>query len=244
MFTAARLRSTIMTSAASAAAGLSGLSIQHLQQLISGGGAIASSSLLSDLAWLGTTAYSQPKALPEAFWSLHKAARLSAVGCKARPIACGDTVRRLFGRSFCHFHKLRFATLLEAVGQFGVAVSGGVEIVAAVGQLVYEAGGILLTVDGSNAFNAVSRSAVLAEVAQHVPDLYPYAAQVYGVGSVPSLQFGLEGVAASATVPSRQGVQQGDPLGPLLFALALLPIMRDFKAAFPELSLPGFPAVA
>jgi hypothetical protein len=86
--------------------------------------------------------------------------------------------------AFCHFNKQRFATLLEAVGQFGVAVSEGVEIVAAVGQLVYEAGGILLTVDGSNAFNAVSHSAVLAEVAQHVPDLYPYAAQIYGVGSV------------------------------------------------------------
>lgn len=240
VFTATRLRTTVMTSAASAAAGPNGLSVLHLQQVLSSGGDAVARSLLAELTWLAQTSYAAPETLPEAFWTLHKAARLSAVGAKARPIACGDTIRRLFGRCYCHQNKERFATLLEAVGQFGVAVKGGVEIVAAAGQLVYESGGILLTVDGSNAFNAVSRSAVLAQVAEHVPDLYPYAAQLYGAGSEAALLYGLEGVAAPAVVPSRQGVQQGDPLGPLLFALALLPIMRDFKAQFPHLSLPGF----
>jgi hypothetical protein len=181
-------------------------------------------------------------ALPAEFWDLHTAARLYAVGEKARPIACGDALRRLFGRLFCQQpkNKARSAALLEGAGQLGVGTRGGAERVALQAQLVYEAGGMALAIDGTNAFNALSRSALLGAVAEHMPHLYPYVATVYGPGSTPVLQFGMEGSELAEPVPSRQGVHQGDPLGPLLFALSVLPVMQSFRAQFPEMGLPAY----
>ena len=239
-FNGTDVRGAITRSAPSVSPGLSGLSIYHLQQCVRYAGAGAASKLAASLAWLGTAAYARADALPAAFWDLHKAARLSAVGVKARPIACGDTLRRLFGSIYCKRSKKACSALFEAVNQFGVAVTGGVERVAAMAQLVHQAGGTMLAIDGRNAFNAVSRTQVLKCVAKHLPDLYPYVVRMYGSASTPSLLFSLDGEAQPAVVPSRQGVQQGDPLGPLLFALALLPIMSDFMVRYPDLSLPGF----
>jgi hypothetical protein len=196
--------------------------------------------LVELVAWLGTALYSAPDSLPAAFWDVHTAARLSAVGEKARPIACGDTLRRLFGRLFCAARKQRIGNVFEPLGQLGVGARGGSERVALMAQVVHEVGGVLLAIDGTNAFNALSRSAVLQAVATHFPELYAYVERVYGPASTPSLQFGLDGFAEAEIILSRQGVQQGDPLGPLLFALAVLPVMLSFREAFPTLALPAY----
>ena len=238
-FTADMVREGIMTSDAGAAAGLSGLGILHLQQMLRYAGGLKV-ELLEGLAWLGTAAYAEHDALPPAFWFFHTAARLSALGDQARPVACGDTLRRLFGRLFCRKHALRFSTLLTADGQLGVACPGGVERLATMARLVYESGGAVLAIDCRNAFNSLSRSAIMAGVAAHAPDVFAYTTRVYGVGSSPSLLFKMDGVAQPAVIESAQGVQQGDPLGPLLFSLALLPVMREFRSQFPRLALPGY----
>jgi hypothetical protein len=81
---------------------------------------------------------------------------------------------------------------------------------------------------------------VLRQVAAHMPDLYAYIAMVYGPHSTPALQFGMDGFAKYTLLPSRQGVQQGDPLGPLLFSLALIPAMVSFHQRFPSLALPAY----
>ena len=239
IFTVQKLRATIAAANASTAAGPSGLSNSHLQQILYYGKE-AKAQLLEDLTWLSNTMYSSAEELSDVFWQLHGAAKLGAVGDKARPIACGGTLRRLFARMYCRANAKRIAALLEPLGQFGVAVSGGVEKVALLGQLLHEAGGVLLMIDGRNAFNSVSRSAVLQQVAEHFPELYSYVTRLYGASAQPALLFGLEGQAAAAVIPSRQGVQQGDPLGPLLFSLALLPVQRAFKERFPELPAPSF----
>ena len=71
----------------------------------------------------------------------------------------------------------------------------------------------MLKVDMRNAFNLVSRQAILDECASLFPELLPWVLWCYGTHSALWHPMG--------RVSSESGVQQGDPLGPLLFALVL-----------------------
>ena len=79
-----------------------------------------------------------------------------------------------------------------------------------------------LTVDLRNAFNCVSRSSVLS-AASGTP-LSKYAQWAYGSHSL--LHFGCLNVTSSC------GVQQGDPAGPVLFAMALGAALRIARRSF------------
>ena len=72
---------------------------------------------------------------------------------------------------------------------------------------------VVFKVDMSNAFNAVSRQAVLDECATFFPELLPWVSWCYGSHSWLWHPMG--------KISSQSGVQQGDPLGPMLFALVL-----------------------
>ncbi|KAK3860140.1 hypothetical protein Pcinc_016288 [Petrolisthes cinctipes] len=78
---------------------------------------------------------------------------------------------------------------------------------------------IIVKVDMANAFNSISRKAVLEKVIRRFPAAMPMVSKAY---SHPTpLQLG------SAHLWSQQGVQQGDLMGPLLFALAIDPVIRS-----------------
>jgi hypothetical protein len=72
---------------------------------------------------------------------------------------------------------------------------------------------VVLKVDMRNAFNMISRQAVLDECSKHFPELLPWVAWCYKAH--PQLWHALGRFVSAA------GVQQGDPIGPLLFAVAL-----------------------
>ena len=61
-------------------------------------------------------------------------------------------------------------------------------------------------------------------VREHFSSLYPLVWQAY---SLPSNLFFGDSIISSAT-----GVQQGDPLGPALFSLAIHPLIRDLSSVF------------
>ena len=90
-----------------------------------------------------------------------------------------------------------------------------------------EADLFLLQLDFRNAFNTVSREAIFDAVRAQLPELSAFVEFLYDDPAF--LFFGTD------TLLSSSGVQQGDPLGPLLFALAIHPLLLALTANFPFL---------
>ena len=84
-----------------------------------------------------------------------------------------------------------------------------------------------LLVDFSNAFNSVDRGCMFQEVRSRIPSMAAWVESCYG--SQPLLYLGDDKIFSSC------GVQQGDPLGLLCFALTLHPVVEQIKREVPGL---------
>ena len=216
------------------AGGMSGLRPAHLRFLCSAVGLVDVQTRMTDVVnrMLSGT-------LPPLTRQFVCGANLSALLKKdggLRPIACGDVWRRLTARCVCKDLAPRFAHILSP-HQFGVAVKGGLEALVHTARVVQElARGnsdfFLLKFDFQNAFNMVSRQAFLDEVRSHFPEMYRFVSTCYGTSSV--LRFGERQLSSTC------GVQQGDPLGPLLFCLAIRPVVEKIATHCPSLTLNGW----
>ncbi|KAK9732675.1 hypothetical protein RND81_04G014600 [Saponaria officinalis] len=82
----------------------------------------------------------------------------------------------------------------------------------------------MLLVDFQNAFNMVDREIMLREVCTHCPAISRWVEFCYS--SPAHLYYG------ELCLWSCQGFQQGDPLGPLLFALVLHPLVCKIRDSF------------
>ena len=143
-----------------------------------------------------------------------------------RPIAVGETIRRLTGKCMCALVKDKATEFFQPL-QLGVACRAGAEKVAhalrgCIEEHWMDEDFVVLKVDMRNAFNIVSRQAVLDECATFFPELLPWVSWCYGTH--PLLWHPL------GQISSESGVQQGDPLGPLLFALVLQKLVSSLDA--------------
>jgi hypothetical protein len=75
-----------------------------------------------------------------------------------------------------------------------------------------------------NAFNSVNRSTLLSEIQNTSPGIYPYLYQCYGAPT--------NLVYRNNNILSSVGCQQGDPLGPAIFSLAIHPIISTLNSKF------------
>ena len=143
------------------------------------------------------------------------------------PIAVGETLRRLTGKCLCALVREKASDFFQPL-QFGVSCTMGSEkVIHGLRQCMDEHWDsddfVVLKIDMNlNAFNLVSRQALLDECATFFPELLPWASWRYG--SHPLLWHSLGQLSSEA------GVQQGDTLGSLFFALVLHKVVSAIDA--------------
>ena len=150
-----------------------------------------------------------------------------------RPICMASVIRRLCCKAVAKIYQTKFSSFL-APFQLGVGVKAGTECLIHEVDLLYRSGAQLkdlaiLKIDFRNAFNMVDRQAFLDTIHEHFPELYNFVVSMYGVNS--KLLF------YSSVIHSEEGTQQGDPLGPVLFALALKVVPDMLRSKLPDLVL-------
>ena len=104
--------------------------------------------------------------------------------------------------------------------QLGYGVPSGCEAAARAARQYFESmpsNHVLLKVDFRNAFNSVRRDKILEAVKSPIPELFLFVSSAY---TIPSYL-----VCGDSIILSEEGVQQGDPLGPLLFCFTLHPLL-------------------
>ena len=141
-------------------------------------------------------------------------------------IAVGCTLCRLVAKVASSKVQEEMATLL-APKQLGYGVKSGVE--AAIHSARLFLNNIsplkeLMKLDFENAFNSLQRDKMLSSVGELAPDILPFVHSAY---SSPSSLY-----CGNDILQSSEGVQQGDPLGPLLFCLSLYHLHSQMRSEF------------
>ncbi|GKA66801.1 reverse transcriptase domain-containing protein, partial [Tanacetum coccineum] len=209
--------------------GRDGLRAQHLIDCLSGSVVAISDKLVSSITQVVNLFLdgSCPKMLGEYIASAPLTPLVKPSG-GIHPIDVGTIWRRLVSKVSALMIGHSLDDYLDGL-QFGVGESEGSEaILHAVSHLIerhgYDVGFSMLLVDFKNVFNLVDREVMLREYRLRCPAISRWVEFCY---SNPARLYYRE-----HTLWSCQGVQQGDPLGPLVFALVLHPLICKIRDSF------------
>ena len=150
---------------------------------------------------------------------------LEKKGGGIRPIAVGNTFRRISGKVLSNQINSEMGALLRPT-QLGYGTKSGCEAaihsVREFIKLEHNSPKVILKGDYANAFNSINRPTLLTKVKETSPKAWHYTQQAYGQAT--KLFFG------NYRLTSARGVQQGDPLGPLLFSLGIHSLATSLKS--------------
>ena len=163
-------------------------------------------------------------------WNASKLVPILKSDGNVRPIAVVDAWTRLLGRIVARKVERALSDVL-APYQCGVGVKGGCENIVHIVNNAAQHGKAVLTVDFKNAFNSIRRRFIMTQVDQACPDLSPYFMWAYGRSTPIYLSDG-RFVGYSET-----GVRQGDPMGPIYFALGIVTLLKHVADRHNEASI-------
>ena len=218
------LKTVIQSFPPGSAPGPSGLRPKHLQDILQGDQQ-GSTALLHGLALLTESCEtgSIPQTAATHLCSASLIALKKPTGNRVRPVAVGETLRRVVEKYLMRLPQTQDSAQGLQPHQFGLGFQNACEILGRSLQQFIDWSDLpedwgVLQIDLSNAFNAVDRSAVLRGVSSFCPHLLPWA--------IMSLQRPATLYSPFGELLSAQGVQQGSPLGPLFFTVAIQSIIK------------------
>ena len=169
-------------------------------------------SALADFSSLVLESNTPPPVRPYFFRT--RLIALDKRGEGVRSIAIGCVLRRLVAKLACFRVSEDMAEVFSPL-QLGFGVKGGIEAAVNAGHHFLDSlspDEAQVKLDFRNAFNSVRRDHMLRSVLSVCPAIFPLVFSAYSA----SFLFWEDRILLSS-----EGVQQGDPLGPLLFCITL-----------------------
>jgi len=152
-----------------------------------------------------------------------------------RPIAIGESIRRLTGKVALKKVGPQVASKLEPL-QRGLSEGGIENVKHTMDVLTYSGSEVIGKIDEKNAFNLIPREDIFSGVLHYCPEIFHLVTFCYAT-ETRLIAADKDNICLLSCV---EGVQQGDPLGPLLFAVGFQEVLLKMQEKVPNLTIQAY----